>query len=981
MQPARWIQGVQKRGGGRRSAGGGDVSMRRPSSRMRRSAAACLLMLAAVPRAVAAVPAYDHDIAPILRTYCSGCHNDRERESGFSVERYAALRRGGDGSGDPLVAGEAAAPVLLERIRSTAVDHMPPPNQPQVPAADLAVLEAWIAAGAPGPATDSSILETLVVPRRAAYPGRMPVTAAAASADGTRVAVARGRAVEIVGLRNGRPAQQPLVVLADLPGTVSGLHFSSDGSRLVVASGIAGLRGVAEIRDATTGVRLGSFAGHRDLLADAELSPDESTLATAGYDRSIKLWNVSDGTLVRSIDVHNGPVSDLAWHPSGRLLASASGDETVKLWRRSDGARLDTLSQPQGGLASVAFTPDGGQVVAAGRDRRIHLWKLVSLDTPAINPPVHARFAHETPIVALALSADGRRLVTTAEDRSLKSWSVPDLTLERDCPRQPDVVAAVAGLPDGRYVVGRMDGSLDLIDAGRPPVAASPGPATEDLHHVSATEAAVVTEAAVAPVASVAEAEPNDAAGSAHPVPTPSLVSGTIQHRGDTDCFRFTAEQNVPLIVEVLAASGSPPSKLDSRLEILDAAGVPVEQVVLQAVRDSWFTFLGKNSTQSDDFRLHNADEMELDDYVYAGGEVVRLWLYPRGPDSGFMVYPGSGDRHTFFTTSAVVHALGEPAWVVEPLPRGAAPVPNGLPVFRLAYENDDDPARRLGTDSQILFVPPQAGEYVARVSDVRGFGDAADYHYVFGVRPPRPSFAVRVEGTSPRVSPGGGREVSFFVTRSEGFVGPVRIEVDGLPAGFTFHGPVEIEAGQQRARGVLSASADAVLPDEAADAAVRVRAVASIGGREVVQDLGTLGDLSLGDPPRFTTSIVAGSRGTGGDAGGAGSRGLDLPQVTLTVRPGETITARVRVERRDFAEEISFGVNEAVDRNLPHGVIIDDLGLNGLLIIEGASERDFSIRATPRAAPGRRLFHLLATPDGGQASPPVWLEVVPAAP
>ena len=95
------------------------------------------------------------------------------------------------------------------------------------------------------------------------------------------------------------------------------------------------------------------------------------------------------------------------------------------------------------------------------------------------------------------------------------------------------------------------------------------------------------------------------------------------------------------LTLEVNAARSK--SKLDSRLEILHAAGQPVEQVVLQATRDSWFTFRGKDSDTSDDFRLHNWAEMELNEYLYANGEVVKLWLYPRGPDSGFKVYPGSG--------------------------------------------------------------------------------------------------------------------------------------------------------------------------------------------------------------------------------------------------------------------------------------------------------------------------------------------------
>lgn len=101
------------------------------------------------------------------------------------------------------------------------------------------------------------------------------------------------------------------------------------------------------------------------------------------------------------------------------------------------------------------------------------------------------------------------------------------------------------------------------------------------------------------------------------------------------------------LLVDVDAARSK--SNLDSRVEILDAFGKPVEQIVLQATRDSWFTFRGKDSDTPDDFRVHNWPEMELNEYLYSGGEVVRLWLYPRGPDSGFKVYPGAGKRHTFF--------------------------------------------------------------------------------------------------------------------------------------------------------------------------------------------------------------------------------------------------------------------------------------------------------------------------------------------
>jgi WD40 repeat protein len=926
---------------------------------MKRLLALALAVAATTP--ALAAPAYDREIAPILRTYCAGCHNDRDAEAAFSVERFATLRKGGEGSGDPIVPGDAAASTLVRRIKSQDADHMPPDDEPQVPAADLATLEAWIAAGAAGPATDASILETLVVPRLPPSRSARPVTALAVSPDGGRLAVARGRTIDVVAIENGVPLQgAPLLTIADLPGPVAAIHYSRDGSRLVVAGGITGLHGLAEIRDAATGAVVRAFGGHRDIVYDAELSPDERTLATAGYDRSIKFWDAAAGTLVRSIDVHNGAVFDLAWHPSGKVLASASADETVKLWRAADGVRLDTLSQPQGELASVAFTPDGGHVIAAGRDKRIHLWKLVSRDAPAINPPLHARFAHETPIVALALAPDGRRLVTTAEDRTVKAWSVPDLALLAELPRQPDLVAAAVPVGAG-FLLGRMDGRVEPVAVG---TAAAAQP--------TATAGPVAVEAAAPdqPVADLVEAEPNDTAAQATTARVPVAMKGSIGRPGDADCVRFAARAGVPVVLEVIATSGKPPSKLDSRVEVLDTAGQPVVQVVLQAVRDSWFTFRGKNSVQTGDFRVHNWEEMDLDQYLYANGEVVRLWLAPRGTDSGFDVYPGAGDRHTFFHTSAVTHALGEPAWIVEPLPPGSKPVPNGLPVFPVYCENDDDATRRLGTDSHLIFTPPADGDYVARVTDVRGFGGTDDHQYTLQIRPPRPAFEVRVAGRDPKVSPGGGRELTFTVTRIDGFDGPVRIEVSGLPAGFTFHGPIEIEAGQQEARGVLAATADAAAPDEEADKGVKVRAVATVAGAEMVRDLGTLGDIQVADKPKITVEIAPG-------ADPAAVRQVPGEPLEFTIRPGQTIAAKVKVVRHDFKDRIDFGTAGA-GRNLPHGAFVDNLGLNGLLIVEGQDEREFFITAAPKTPPGRRLFHLRAGPDGGQASLPVWLNVRP---
>lgn len=941
---------------------GRDMTSRGGSRRATWLAAVLAATVATWPFAGRAAPDYDRDIAPILRTYCAGCHNDRETEAGFSVERFATLRKGGDESGDPIVPGDPQASVMIRRIKSTAADQMPPADEPQVPAADRATLEAWIAAGAAGPVKDVSILEKLVVPALPPSRAPRPVTALGVSPDGGRLAVARGRTVEIVPLRDGRPAERPTATFSGLPGPVAAVHFTPDGKGIVVASGVTGLNGVAEIRDAATGAVVRSFGGHRDLVYDAEMSPDGATLATAGYDRSVKLWNVADGTLQRSIDVHTGAVFDVAWHPSGRLLGSASADETVKLWRARDGLRLDTLNQPEAEVAAVAFTPDGRHVLAAGRDKRIYAWSLVSIDEPAINPAVQSRFAHEAPIVALAVSADGTRIVSAAEDRTVKAWSLPGLEPLPALPRAADVVAAIVPAGDG-FLLGTMDGGIARVVVPRAASGTTPV--------VAAPKVPEPVPMATEPTREVAEVEPNDTPVTAQAAPVPADVRGTIVRPGDADCVRFAARAGVPLVVEVVAAKGTPASRLDSRLEILHADGRPVEQVVLQAVRDSWFTFRGKTSDQTGDFRLHNQDQLELDQYLYANGEVTRLWLHPRGPDSGFDVYPGGGKRHTYFHTTPIAHALGEPAWIVEPLPPGSRPTPNGLPVFRMFFENDDEPTRRLGTDSQVVFVPPADGTYVARVGDSRGFGAEKDFHYTLRIRPPQPSFEVTVEGRDPQVSPGSGRELSFTATRSEGFEGPIRIEVGGLPPGFTFHGPIEIEAGQRQAQGVIRAAAGAAAPDEEADKKVTVRAVATVAGRELVRDLGTLGDIRLAAAPKVTVEILPGS-----DRGVV--REVPGEPIEFTIRPRQTITARVKVVRHDLKGPVALG-KEGAGRNLPHGVIVDNIGLNGLLLPEGETDREFFITAAPKALPGRRLFHLVTEADGGQASLPVWLNVLPA--
>ncbi len=916
-------------------------------------AVVCLLGML---RGEAAV-SFERDVAPILRTHCAGCHNDADREGDFSVETLASLRKGGD-KGGTIRPGHAEDSLLIQLIEGRVRPSMPPKDEPRVPASELALLRKWIDEGATGPAKDESILSRIVVPEVAVSVGQArPLTAAEFSPDGGMLAVGMAGRVEFRD-PTGRRVRR---VIEGIPGKVNAVHFSKDGQRLLIAAGVAGLNGTALVHEVATGRRVALFGGHRDAVHDAEWSPDGQWLATGGYDRSVRLWRVSDGGLVWSNSVHNGAVFDLAFDPTGAVLASASADQTVKLWRVRDGMRLDTLNQPQGELNRVLFTPDGSQILAVGADRRIHQWRFVSREQPALNPVVASRFAHEAAIQAMGLTEDGAFLVTGAADRTLKAWRLPELVEVKAFELQSDVVGAMAVSPRRtRVMAARMDGSLQGYDlkfakvgvaAARKPVGSKGGQGSTG---------------SPIPAIVIQEKESNDTVATAQGVPERVQVRGRLDQPGDVDHFAFRAEAGEALMLTVDAARSK--SSMDSRLEILDGRGRPVEQVVLQAVRDSWFTFRGKDSETSDDFRLQNWAEMELDEYLYANGEVVRLWLYPRGPDSGFKVYPGEGRRQTMFGTTPISHALNEPAYIVRPIPAGSQPAPNGLPVYRIPFQNDDDPSRQAGTDSVLLFTAPATERYVVRVSDTRGFGGGTNHFYTLSIREPQPAFSVKVEGLDPKVSPGSGRELRFVATRREGFQGPIRIEVGGLPPGFLASTPVELEAGQVRAMATLHAAPDAVAPDDALDRAVKVTASATIGGRLVTVPLGGLGNIQLDKAPKVTLEILPGpDRSVVREEAGK--------PLELVLRPGQTISARVRARRNDFKARIEMG-NEDSGRNLPHGVYVDNIGLNGLLIVEDQTEREFFLTAAKKAPKGTRMFHLRTSADGGQCSLPVVVRV-----
>lgn len=898
--------------------------------------------------------------AAVLKKYCAGCHNDDEPEGKFSLESFASLSRGTP-KGPALLAGDADGSRLIRVMVGKAKPQMPPRRKPQPKPQEIELLKAWIAAGAKGPDGKAAENLTIVAPKIKPRTDQRPVTALDLSADGKLLAVAAFSKVSLYEVSPAGPLRldKPVRVFEGFPGKVTSVHLAPDSRRLITASGLAGVGGEAAIWNIADGKQIKRFKGHTDLLYDAELSPTGKLLATCSYDRTIKIWDADSGKLLRTLEGHNGAVYDIAFSPDGQFLVSASADDTCKVWRVRDGLRLDTLGQPLREVYACTFSPDGRHIVAGGADNNIRVWKFTSRDKARINPMVAARFAHQGAIVRLAFSADGKRLVSSAEDRTVKVWDTADYREVQSRKGEPEVSAALAVAADGfSYIVGRLDGSLARHEID--PVAKGP-----DAAPVKPNATPIPARAP----AKVAEVEPNDLPDQAQEVKAPVQLTGAIsgrkEGRPDTDLFRFTARAGQQWVLEVNAARSK--SKLDSFIEILDARGKRVPRVVLQAVRDSYFTFRGKDGYTSDDFRLFNWKEMHLNDYLYANGEVVKLWRYPRGPDSGFKVYPGQGKRWGSFDTTPLTHALGETCYIVKPFAPGVRLTPNGLPTFTVHYQNDDDARRELGSDSRLFFEAPADGTYLVRIKDVRGF-EGADFKYTLTIRPRQPDFRIQVVGGNPVVGAGSATEFTVKAERIDGFEGPIRVDVTGLPPGFSATSPLIIEAGQIEARGLILAAADAPPPSQENAKTSKVSATALIDGRKVTHPVNNLGLIKLERAPKYLARIVAANKGVQPTTSASG-------MLEFVIEPGESIMLKVKIDRKGYKGPVSFGGDDS-GRNLPFGAYVDNIGLNGLLILGGATEREFFISADPLVTEQTRLFHLTSKSGDGQSTLPVLLRV-----
>ncbi|MEU8704122.1 hypothetical protein [Streptomyces sp. NPDC048565] len=201
------------------------------------------------------------------------------------------------------------------------------------------------------------------------------------------------------------------------------------------------------------------LVGHSGAVYLTSFSPDGRTLATASYDRTVRLWDVTDPTrpeqLGKPLKGHESWVSSAVFSPDGNTLASTSDDGTIRLWNVRDPSRPKPLGSPMAGRGGtaylLAFSPDGHTLVSAHEDHTVRLWDV---DDPGRPKAIETLTGHTAAVRSVAFSPDGRTLAAGGDDGTIRLWNVND-------PRHPEsigsaltghkgTVHSVAFSPDGR---------------------------------------------------------------------------------------------------------------------------------------------------------------------------------------------------------------------------------------------------------------------------------------------------------------------------------------------------------------------------------------------------------------------------------------------------------------------------------------------------------------------------------------------------
>ncbi|MBW4430337.1 MAG: CHAT domain-containing protein [Pelatocladus maniniholoensis HA4357-MV3] len=236
---------------------------------------------------------------------------------------------------------------------------------------------------------------------------------------------------------------------------VNGVSFSKDSK--IVAS--ASFDGTVKLWDVTTGQDIKTLKGHKSQVTSVSFSPNGKTIASASFDGTVKLWDVKTDREIKTFKGHNSKVLSVSFANDGKIVASASSDKTVKLWDVTTGQEVETFKGHVDEVWGVSFSPNDKTVASVSSDKTVKLWDVTT------GQEIKTLKGHNSKVLGVSFSPDSKIVASASEDTTVKLWNVTTGRDIKTLKGHRNWVYGVSFSPDGKTVASASsDKTIKLWD-------------------------------------------------------------------------------------------------------------------------------------------------------------------------------------------------------------------------------------------------------------------------------------------------------------------------------------------------------------------------------------------------------------------------------------------------------------------------------------------------------------------------------------
>ena len=236
---------------------------------------------------------------------------------------------------------------------------------------------------------------------------------------------------------------------------IRGIAWSPDGKHIASAS----YDNTVRVWEVTEGGHVYVYLGHFSAVYTVAWSPNGKFIASAGYDQTVQVWDPTSGYSIYTYLGHKSTVRGVVWSPDSKRIAS--GDEnSVQVWDAADGGNVYVHPWYNGEVVTVAWSPDGKRIAAGSTDKTVQIWDAKNGD----NPYVYS--GHAGTVYAVAWSPNSQRIASGSTDKSVQVWDAKDGSNLYRYVNHTDSVISVVWSPDGtRIASGAGDKTVQVWDA------------------------------------------------------------------------------------------------------------------------------------------------------------------------------------------------------------------------------------------------------------------------------------------------------------------------------------------------------------------------------------------------------------------------------------------------------------------------------------------------------------------------------------